>query len=46
MFLWPWAISPAKLLEKNDPVYAWRDRLFKRYAGALDNARGFDKSLT
>ena len=45
MFLWAWAISPAQLLEKNDPVFAWRDRVFKRYAGALKGARGYDKSL-
>ena len=32
-FLWPRTISPLELLEKDDPVYAWRERMLDQFDG-------------
>jgi glutathione S-transferase len=40
-FQWARAMSPIRLLEPDDPVYAWRDRLLKMYDGYAGRAKGF-----
>ena len=40
-FQWPRAVSPAKLLESEDPVYAWRERMLDLYGGMARNAKGY-----
>ena len=40
-FQWARAVSPAQLLEADDPVHAWRGRLLQAYDGLAGNAKGF-----
>lgn len=40
-FQWARAVSPVRLLEPDDPVYAWRERMLDLYGGYGRNARGF-----
>jgi glutathione S-transferase len=41
-FAWARSISDFALLEKDDPVMAWRDRLLDLYDGMARNAVGYD----
>ncbi len=41
-FAWARAISDLPLLKKDDPVYAWRDRMLGLYGGMARNAVGYD----
>lgn len=41
-FGWARAISDFELIAKDDPVYAWRDRLLDMYDGMARNAVGYD----
>jgi glutathione S-transferase len=36
--MWPRTISPVELLEKDDVVYAWRERMLDRFDGFARNA--------
>lgn len=40
-FQWARAVSPVRLLEPDDLVYAWRERMLDLYGGYGRNARGF-----
>ncbi len=40
-----YAVSPVKLLEKDDVLYAWRDRMMSAYGGIGKNAVGHPESL-
>jgi glutathione S-transferase len=37
-FLWPRTLSPLELLEKDDAVYAWRERMLDLFDGFARNA--------
>ena len=39
-FQWARCMSPIRLLERDDPVFAWRDRLFDAFDGYARKARG------
>jgi glutathione S-transferase len=39
-FMWARAISPIKLLERGDPVYAWRERMLDLFDGLARKAPG------
>ncbi len=48
--VWLWvqfayAISPIKLLEMDDPLHAWRSRMFEQYGSVTKEAVGFQESL-
>jgi glutathione S-transferase len=40
-FLWARVMSPARLLEPDDPMYAWRERLLDLHDGLARNAVGY-----
>src|SRR5436190_1793424 len=40
-FQWARVISPQRLLEPDDPLYAWRERLLKMYDGYAWKAKGY-----
>lgn len=40
-FQWPRAMSPARLLEPDDPLYAWRERLLDLRGGLARDAKGY-----
>jgi len=40
-FQWARCMSPIRLLEPDDPVYAWRERLLKMYDGYAWRAKGY-----
>jgi glutathione S-transferase len=40
-FQWARAMSPARLLEPDDPVYAWRERMLDLWGGYARAAKGF-----
>ena len=40
-FQWARCISPQRLLEPDDPIYAWRERLLKMYDGYAWKAKGY-----
>ena len=40
-FQWARCISPTRLLEPDDPIYAWRERLLKMYDGYAWKAKGY-----
>ncbi len=40
-FQWSRALSPIRLLQADDPVYAWRERLLDAHGGMARNARGY-----
>jgi len=39
-FQWARVVSPFRLLEEPDPVYAWRERLFDAFGGMARNSPG------
>jgi len=41
-FQWARAVSPQRLLEPDDPVYAWRERLLDLHGGLARNAKGYE----
>jgi glutathione S-transferase len=40
-FQWARAVSPQRLLEPDDPVYAWRERVLDLYDGLARKAKGY-----
>ena len=40
-FQWARAMSPRRLLEPDDPVFAWRDRMLGLYGGMAGKAKGY-----
>jgi glutathione S-transferase len=40
-FQWARAVSPIRLLEPDDPVYAWRERVMDLFGGYARNAKGY-----
>jgi glutathione S-transferase len=40
-FQWARAVSPQRLLEPDDPVYAWRERMLDLHGGLARNAKGY-----
>lgn len=40
-FQWARAVSPLRLLEPDDPVYAWRERLLELFGGFARSAKGY-----
>jgi glutathione S-transferase len=40
-FQWARAVSPQRLLEPDDPVYAWRERILDLYDGLARKAQGY-----
>ena len=44
-FQWARAVSPFKLLEADDPVYAWREKLLDAFDGMARNRRGIQSEL-
>ena len=40
-FQWARAISPAHLLEPDDPLYAWRERLLDAHGGLARRSKGY-----
>jgi glutathione S-transferase len=41
-FQWARAVSPQRLLEPDDPVYAWRERMLDLHGGLARNAKGYE----
>jgi glutathione S-transferase len=41
VFQWARAISPIHLLEPDDPVAAWRERLLDAHGGLARQAKGY-----
>jgi glutathione S-transferase len=41
-FQWARAVSPTRLLEPDDPVYAWRERVMDLYDGLASKAKGYE----
>jgi glutathione S-transferase len=41
VFQWARTVSPTRLLEPDDPVYAWRERLLKMFDGYAWRAKGY-----
>jgi glutathione S-transferase len=40
-FQWARAVSPFKLLEDNDPIYLWREKLLDAFGGMARNSPGY-----
>ena len=40
-FQWARAVSPLRLLEPDDPVYAWRERMLDLYDGLARKAKAY-----
>jgi glutathione S-transferase len=40
-FQWARCVSPVRLLEPDDPVYAWRERILQLFAGYAGSAKGY-----
>jgi len=40
-FQWARAVSPARLLEPEDPLYAWRERMLELFGGYARSAKGY-----
>ncbi|DBA98481.1 TPA: hypothetical protein ACH3X3_012477 [Trebouxia sp. C0006] len=40
-FLWLKSISKIQLLEKDDPVFEWRDRIFKQFEDTISKAHTY-----
>lgn len=40
-FQWARAVSPARLLEPDDPMYAWRERMLDLFGGMPRRTRGY-----
>jgi glutathione S-transferase len=41
VFQWARVVSPTRLLEPDDPVYAWRERMLDRFGGYARAAKGY-----
>jgi glutathione S-transferase len=41
VFQWARAVSPTRLLEPDDPVYAWRERMLDLFEGYARTAKGY-----
>ena len=41
VFQWARAVSPQRLLEPDDPVFAWRERMMDLFGGLARNAKGY-----
>jgi len=41
-FQWARAVSPTRLLEPDDPVYAWRERVLDLHDGLARKAKGYE----
>ena len=41
VFQWSRAVSPQRLLEPDDPVFAWRERMLDLFGGLARNAKGY-----
>ena len=41
VFQWARVMSPIRLLEPDDPLYAWRERLLELHGGIARRAMGF-----
>ena len=41
LFQWARSVSPVRLLEPDDPMYAWRERMLDLYGGLARSARGY-----
>jgi glutathione S-transferase len=41
-FQWARAVSPRRLLEPDDPVYAWRERMLDLHGGLARKAKGYE----
>jgi glutathione S-transferase len=41
LFQWARAVSPTRLLEPDDPLYAWREHMLDLFDGHARNAKGF-----
>jgi glutathione S-transferase len=41
-FQWARAVSPQRLLEPDDPVYAWRERMLDLHGGLARKAKGYE----
>ena len=41
-FQWARAVSPLRLLEPDDPVYAWRERMLDLHGGLARKAKGYE----
>jgi glutathione S-transferase len=41
VFQWARAVSPTRLLEPDDPVYAWRERMLDLFGGYARAAKGY-----
>lgn len=41
VFQWARAMSPIRLLEPDDPVFAWRERMLELWGGYARQAKGF-----
>ena len=40
-FMWARSVSPTQLLDADDPVHAWRERMLDAFGGAGRKAVGF-----
>lgn len=40
-FQWARAVSPTRLLETDDPLYAWRERMLDLFGGVARSTRGY-----
>jgi len=40
-FMWARSLSPLRLLEPDDPVYAWRERMLDLFGGFAREAKGY-----
>jgi hypothetical protein len=40
-FQWARAVSPQRLLEPDDPVFVWRERMLDLYGGLARSAKGY-----
>jgi glutathione S-transferase len=41
-FQWARSVSPTRLLEPDDPVYAWRERMLDLFDGFARKAKGYE----
>src|SRR5438132_702894 len=41
-FQWARVVSPIRLLELDDPLYAWRERMLDLFGGYARQARGYE----
>ena len=40
-FQWARAMSPVRLLEPDDPIFAWRERMLDLHGGYAREAKGY-----